>query len=266
MDPVSLSEVMMSIQDTRSSDGECSSETDTGVKVKLLSYNVFCRPPGIKNNSDDYKDERLNEIMTNEVVGQYDVVAFQELFSFGSSRQWRVLEKARQLGFYHTVTSPKPSFLSGRVIDSGLTIISKFPIEEYDSITFSTGAGVDGWCAKGVLYARIITSSEEGRERGGEEQQQQQHQQNKKSYLHIFTTHTQASYNTHLEHSNPQLNRANDRARNKQFEELGAFIGAKLKADDTKSPAVLMGDLNVDARHYHPMFSNHKATPGKDHP
>jgi len=35
-----------------------------------------------------------------------------------------------------------------------------------------------------------------------------------------------------------------------------------MKSDETRSPAVLMGDLNVDARHYHPMFSHHKTTPG----
>jgi len=119
MDPVSLSEVMMSLQDTtpqqHGDDDDDDEEDDNGaVKVRLLSYNVFCRPPGIKNNSDDYKDERLNEIMTDEVVGQFDVVAFQELFAFGSSRQQRVLEKARQLGFTHCVTSPKPGFFSGR--------------------------------------------------------------------------------------------------------------------------------------------------------
>ena len=40
--------------------------------IKLLTYNIFLRPPLIKNNADDYKNERtkffLNEIIDFEII------------------------------------------------------------------------------------------------------------------------------------------------------------------------------------------------------
>jgi len=43
--------------------------------LKLLTLNVFLRPPPIKTNQDDYKEERFLEIM--KIIKDYDVVCFQ---------------------------------------------------------------------------------------------------------------------------------------------------------------------------------------------
>ncbi|KAF2069907.1 hypothetical protein CYY_008778 [Polysphondylium violaceum] len=36
-------------------------------QIKLLTYNVFIRPPGIKNNANDYKDERLECLVSEKL-------------------------------------------------------------------------------------------------------------------------------------------------------------------------------------------------------
>lgn len=56
----------------------------TSAKVSLLTYNVFLRPPPIKTNEDDYKEERFQEIL--KVIRQYDVVCLQEMFQTGTFR------------------------------------------------------------------------------------------------------------------------------------------------------------------------------------
>jgi hypothetical protein len=52
--------------------------------IRIWSYNVFLRPPPIKNNNDDYKSERFALIV--ELIHKYDIVCFQELFQTGSFR------------------------------------------------------------------------------------------------------------------------------------------------------------------------------------
>jgi endonuclease/exonuclease/phosphatase family metal-dependent hydrolase len=49
------------------------------------------RPPGIKNNQDDYKDERLGDILRE--IEKYDIVCFQEMFGWGSSRRDKLIEE-----------------------------------------------------------------------------------------------------------------------------------------------------------------------------
>jgi sphingomyelin phosphodiesterase len=69
---------------------------------------------------------------------------------------------------------PKPSLFSGYATDSGLLILSRFPIVEQEFCPFPYGVVSDALSYKGVLYAKIII--------GGDR------------VLHLFNTHTQASY------------------------------------------------------------------------
>lgn len=52
--------------------------------VRLLTFNVFLRPPPIKTNEDDYKEERFQEIL--KIIDNYDIVCFQEMFQMGTFR------------------------------------------------------------------------------------------------------------------------------------------------------------------------------------
>ena len=53
--------------------------------IKLLTYNVFLRPPPIKTNEDDFKHQRLNDIL--DEIAQFDIVCFQEMFQTASFRK-----------------------------------------------------------------------------------------------------------------------------------------------------------------------------------
>ena len=59
-------------------------ELKTEKAVRIWSYNVFLRPPPIKNNNDDYKSERFNLIVDR--IHLYDIICFQEMFQMGSFR------------------------------------------------------------------------------------------------------------------------------------------------------------------------------------
>ncbi len=43
--------------------------------IKILTYNIFIRPPPIKTNEDDYKDERL-KIFMQKYISNFDIVCF----------------------------------------------------------------------------------------------------------------------------------------------------------------------------------------------
>lgn len=53
--------------------------------IKLLTYNLFLRPPPIKTNDDDFKNERLNDFL--EIMDQFDVICFQEMFQTATFRK-----------------------------------------------------------------------------------------------------------------------------------------------------------------------------------
>jgi len=217
--------------------------------VFILTYNLFIRPPGIKSNSDDYKDERIEEFIA--VMNQFDIIGIQEIFSRWSWRQNYIIERAYEKGFYyHAASVPHPVF-STFLLDGGLLLLSKYPIVENDGIIFPQGVHSDGLCSKGVVYAKIqITNS-------------------RNAYIHVFLTHTQASYGTKQSLTVPpgasfmsnlpmalSGNQTNlhgnacpsEVMRTKQLQQLKEFI--ELKAGHDQQPIFILGDLNVNGRKY----------------
>lgn len=196
---------------------------DGTLSVNFLSYNLFIRPPGIKNNQDDFKTERIEEFLT--VMNQYDVVGLQEMFSAFSSRQQQLIDLAAKIGFkYHAKPKPHGAF-SPFLVDGGLLILSKFPIVETDSMTFIQGVQSDALASKGAVYARI-----------------QLEEDRPTSCINVFVTHTQASYTS----SNATLAAKSEKVRMEQIRQLAEFISQKLKT--RSGPGVLLGDLNVNGR------------------
>ncbi|CAG8525022.1 9404_t:CDS:2 [Funneliformis mosseae] len=93
------------------------------IKARLLSCNLFLRPPLIKNNYSDYKEDRLAYFIDN-VLANYDIICLEEMFSFGSSRRTRLLEAADKAGFKYSLTLPcKVEFKIA--IDGGLVLLIK---------------------------------------------------------------------------------------------------------------------------------------------
>ena len=62
--------------------------------IRLLTFNVFLRPPPIKTNQDDFKEERFQEIM--RLLDHYDIVCFQEMFQTATFRPERIIQAAVQ--------------------------------------------------------------------------------------------------------------------------------------------------------------------------
>jgi endonuclease/exonuclease/phosphatase family metal-dependent hydrolase len=187
--------------------------------VKLLTLNLFLRPPGIKTNYSDYKDLRTN-VFLEDYLDSFDLICLQEVFDPLSDRKQKILKTAESRGFF-SKTSSSPRWSKGHFIDSGLLILSKFPILESDEIVYTDGKGVDGLCAKGGLYIKVCISNK---------------------FVHIFTTHLQAAYftedfNTFLQYRI---------IKKKQLIELKAFVDGKTR--NCKDVVFVAGDFNVDGR------------------
>ncbi|GJQ12516.1 hypothetical protein GpartN1_g4307.t1 [Galdieria partita] len=190
-------------------------------KFRILSYNIFIRPPGVTSNGNDYKDERLVRFLSHMM--HYDIICLQELFTLGSDR-WQALTKAARIfGFYYEAHLQRNLFSwLPKIVDGGVTILSKFPIVATDSIFFkrSSYSTIDCIVAKGVLYAKVELPFMEPR------------------YLHLFSTHLQAGDEPLEEMMRIKLN---------QLEQAREFIYSKLNSE-MKELVVFCGDLNVNGR------------------
>ena len=92
-------------------------------EIKILTYNLFLRPPYVKTNENDYKNHRMKLFLS--VCHNYDIVCLQEVFSLGSHRKATIIKKCMRAGFCFYATSPDPSFFSPYLIDGGLLILSR---------------------------------------------------------------------------------------------------------------------------------------------
>jgi sphingomyelin phosphodiesterase len=197
------------------------SKFDGPYDVKLLTYNIFLRPPLIKNNVDDFKNERLQEFMKSHLE-KYDIICLQEMFNLANYRQQLLLKTAQEKGFPYYAKSVNPHWLSGKFIDAGLVILSKYPILETDGMVYCAGNQIDSWAAKQVIYAKIQISPT--------------------FFVHVFTTHMQASYFD----NHQSINVVNDKARASQVAEIAEFV--KCKTNGSPYPTIIAGDFNIDSR------------------
>ena len=115
---------------------------------------------------------------------------------------------------------PAPSLFSGPFVDGGLVILSRFPIIEHDFEPYPYGVLSDGLSYKGILYAKILV-------RPGH-------------VLHLFNTHTQASYFD----SDLETFAKTFETRARQLEHLRAYIAWKT-ADAREGLIIVAGDFNV---------------------
>lgn len=199
---------------------------EEGKELRLLSFNAFCRPPGIKNKENDWKTERLTYMAKHEIQN-YDIVAMQELFGTFSGRRDTFLKSCADSGHGYYVTSPKPSWKF--LIDGGLAIVSKYPIVESEWRPFAPGVHSDRLAEKGILWAKVALNVDLG------------------IYIHVFNAHTQSSYND-------PVGTTSWKVRERQTQVMLKFM-EDITANDSY-PAVLMGDLNIDARKEMPKNSS----------
>jgi len=193
--------------------------------ISLLTYNFFCRPPPIKTNKSDYKDARLNDFY--QQLENYDIICFQELFTTLNDRKHRMIQEGSRQGLKYYLAAKVPSFFSRYLIDSGLLILSRYPIIEHDFYEYYMNISGDSPSNKGVLYAKIEIK--------------------KHLFLFLFNTHLQSSYFD----DKPENINATIQIRTKQTEELINFIYNKILAIPEKEiqngKIILCGDFNIDA-------------------
>lgn len=190
--------------------------------IRVLTYNIFLRPPPVKNNENDWKDERLADF--SKIMNNFDVICLQEMFGTLTSRREQLIRYAHSSGFFFSVDVPAPTFFSKTIIDGGLLILSRFPIIESEFHPFRYCVLSCSIVEKGVLYAKI---------------------QIQNSYLIVFNLHLQSCY-FDVSESEFELSH---KTRILQVQEAADFIlktinERKIQKEDR---ILLMGDFNIDA-------------------
>lgn len=197
----------------------------TDERIRLLTYNFFCRPPPINTNKDDYKDSRLKDFI--DQLKNFDIICFQELFTTLNDRKHRMIREGATQGLKYYLAPKVPSFFSKYLVDSGLLILSRYPIIEHDFYEYFLNVSGDATTNKGVLFAKIEIK--------------------KNKFLFLFNTHLQASY---FDDTQANID-FTIKVRAKQTEELINFIYNILlkipQKDVENGKIILAGDFNIDA-------------------
>lgn len=191
-------------------------------KIRVLTYNIFLRPPPVKNNDNDWKDERMVDFIKH--LENYDIICLQEMFGSLTSRREALIKYASRSGLFFHVDVPSPSFFSKNIIDGGLLILSRFPIVESEFRPFKYTVLSCSVVEKGILYSKIKI---------------------KDSHIAIFNVHLQATY---FDVSKEQWDLCT-KTRLSHVQEISEFvldciINRKLTNEDR---ILLMGDFNIDA-------------------
>ncbi|KAI8804135.1 kinase-like domain-containing protein [Cladochytrium replicatum] len=140
--------------------------------VRCMTYNLMCRPPGVKNNANDYKNARL-AIFGEVAFKGMDIVCLQEVHAYGSGRQSKILASAKRAGLDYVVCSPSRGIMN-TMVDAGLMILSRYPIVKSEKITYKRGLLGDRYISKGAIYAKIGISAVH--------------------HIHVFNTHLQSTF------------------------------------------------------------------------
>lgn len=191
--------------------------------LKVLSWNIYMLPVSIKKvgqaNRVAYIASQLNK-------SDYDVIVFQEAFDrdarYGLSKLMRA-----QYPYQEGPANGKPSMFR---LNSGIWILSKYPMKYLDEIHYKQNVGVDKVARKGVLLVEI----------------------NKNGKLYqIAGTHLQAG-----------ASKKKDAVRLSQFNEIKELLA---KHEQNGNPQLICGDFNTpktDKINYHLMLETLKVQDG----
>ena len=162
-------------------------------KIRLLTYNTYLL--GKKS-----RRKRL-KFFLNNYLGNYDVVCLQEAFYV--THKLKIIRSAKALGFPFFAVSP-----FRYPIDSGLLILSRFPLLRTKFTPFHRKTHMDRYADKGILTTMLWVND---------------------MHIQLINTHTQAFYNI------------ND---TKAFDVLG-YQEIQIENEiSLKGPVILCGDLN----------------------
>lgn len=239
-----------------------------GTHLRVLSLNLFLRSLGVSDAGtlDDWKASRLEEFVSR-YMGEYDVVCLQEVFGVMSILCKRLLDRADQLGFHWRVVPEHPALLSLKFMDSGLVILSRYPILHAETHVFRSGCHADKLAAKSFQYctidlgALIDGSQDEMNRNGGHSNSTggsnasndgapgiarvfEQEMCSSPHLLHVVNTHLQSDYQV-----------LDVPALEVKFQQLGQirrFLDERGLLTMSAEPLLLAGDFNLNAAVWSP--------------
>ena len=199
-----------------------SEEERPGMKIKLLNFNTIQLPyvPENPHYKAGCQNERLADMFVN-YFHDFDIMCLQEMYGLISGELKEVaIAYGQKAGFFYHATQPliHPSPQAAYLCDSGLLILSRFPIIDQEFRGFSKLLFDDGEVQRGMLYAKVQI-------RPGK-------------CLQLYTLHTQCTNYNYAPKYVPVSRELRDRA----MHELVHFMETKV---DDNSSCILTGDFNI---------------------
>ena len=193
--------------------------------IRIFDLNCFWRPWLLHIGTIEHVRERSQ--LVSQRLDNFDVVCLNESFHYGSTVVRDFVKVMQEKGFKYVVTTGRVPIFSHWVVDSGVMILSRYPITKTDYIAYKKANHWCWWAMKSCVYARIQIS--------------------KKQHINVFATHLQATaVNKHEIHID-------------QFKDIH-YLMMKHCSTDT-APTFLMGDMNTgseDTKHYNEMLEGIK--------
>ena len=191
-----------------------------------------------ENDSHDHKLERARGLVDKIVAGGYDAVVFQECYraipACGRQAPDEMFDAlAERGGFAHAARSPGRSRAS-MCMDSGLAIVSKWPIVQTSECAFGAQTFATKWCvSRAALHAAIRVTPA-----GGEP-----------IVLDVFTMHIEATAEVGGHKQDSSVHRAVEKVRHAQIAELTQFVARETAGDGVggeRRATIVIGDFNAD--------------------
>ena len=193
-------------------------------KFKLLSFNSFQKPLMANDVENEYKYERNNYFIENE-LDKFDIVVLQEQFCTINPRPVLLLEKAEARGFKYFHKTKDPAFSGKFWGNGGLVTLSKYPIVDADEISFEHSVAIDKLLEKGVVWTKVLLPNGK--------------------HIHLFNTHILAFYHGQSYHDDMWCKIKCVR----QMVHTRQFIKEKLAKHYSKGDlAMICGDFNLNGR------------------
>jgi endonuclease/exonuclease/phosphatase family metal-dependent hydrolase len=130
--------------------------------MKIITLNACLFPTGLRSTfSSTEKNQRFPQLLNfiYEVQKECDIICLQEVFSNTFSEKWS--KPIHDCSVYYEVCDTVvPSIFKGYLMNSGLIILSKFPILKKFFIPFNLNPGWLKFSQKGFLH--IVIQSNEG--------------------------------------------------------------------------------------------------------
>jgi endonuclease/exonuclease/phosphatase family metal-dependent hydrolase len=177
--------------------------------IHILSHNLFMLPWNPSN------EESLDAWMEHCLTHDISIICLQEMYGTGQQHLSRLIQRAQERGYINwSVPTPIP-WCSTTMLDSGLVILSRFPLDVVHFIPWQESIYADRFCAKGFQHAVLRVQDK---------------------VMHVFNVHIQSDYQ--LEDDDAL------RIQSRQILQLWHYIAYHTSREEV---IVIAGDLNINA-------------------